>query len=106
MLIMLNKVGKTVAIAAAGAASLSVGMSNEAKAQTYNVYDILGAFDVIVPGTYQSQNDIEGAAMVGTLDASGSTRRPKLSQRGMSPSAYERSPVMKTLPIAGFAARW
>ena len=65
---MLNKVGKTVAIVAAGAASLSVGMVHKASAQTYDVYAILGAFDVIVPGTYQSQNDMEGAAIIGTLD--------------------------------------
>ena len=65
---MLNRVGKTVAIVAANAACLSVGMMHQASAQTYDVYAILGAFDVIVPGTYQSKNDIEGAAMIGTLD--------------------------------------
>lgn len=65
---MLSKLGKTVAIVAAGAAALSVGMVHQASAQTYDVYAILGAFDVIVPGTYQSANDMEGAAIIGTLD--------------------------------------
>jgi choice-of-anchor A domain-containing protein len=65
---MRNSVGKTFALAAASAAGLSVGMVHQASAQTYNAYAILGAFDVIVPGTYESGNDIEGAAVIGTLD--------------------------------------
>jgi len=54
-----------------GLSSLSLG----AHAQTYDPYAILGAFNVIVPGTYSSANDIEGRAIIGTLDGANGSQQ-------------------------------
>lgn len=51
------------------ATMLSIALGpHVASAQTYDPYAILGAFNVIVSGTYSSKNDIEGRAIIGTLD--------------------------------------
>ena len=54
-----------------GLSTLSLG----AHAQTYDPYAILGAFNVIVPGTYSSANDIEGRAIIGTLEGTNGSQQ-------------------------------